>query len=213
MSDTSTSAQNSSGAAGLAKHERHFLALTAGGIVFALVMAVLVLRLHRLSELPPGISFDEGTNGVDALRVLQGEHAVFYPETGGGRETLGFYAIALSTFFLGRTPLAIHLPSALVSLSTVLSFSGWGGCSLGATRVVEPPRGAASWLEAPGPVCWRFLLARRSLGALRSEEIFCSCFSVCLWPCSGGGGRGLSSNGLAMVERGGALHWQARALG
>ena len=119
MSEKSPIAQSSNGAAGFAKHERHFLALAAGGIVFALVMAVLVLRLHRLSELPPGISFDEGTNGVDALRVLRGEHAVFYPETGGGRETLGFYAIALATFFLGRTPLAIHLPSALVSSSTV----------------------------------------------------------------------------------------------
>ena len=120
MPETSTSAQDSNGAAGSAKHERLFLALAAGGIVFALVMAVLLLRLQRLDELPPGIASDEGSNGMDALRVLQGEHAVFYPEKGGGRETLGFYAIALSILFLGRTPLAIHLPSALASSGTIL---------------------------------------------------------------------------------------------
>ena len=59
------------------------------------MVAVLLLRLQRLDELPPGIASDEGSNGMDALRVLQGEHAVFYPEKGGGRETLGFYADSL----------------------------------------------------------------------------------------------------------------------
>ncbi len=120
MSEKSPIAQSSNGAAGFAKHERLYLALAAGGIIFALVIAVLLLRLQRLDELPPGIASDEGSNGMDALRVLQGEHAVFYPEKGGGRETLGFYAIALSILFLGRTPLAIHLPSALASSGTIL---------------------------------------------------------------------------------------------
>ena len=119
MSETSPSAQRSTGTAGFAKHEQLLLALAAGGIVFALALAVVLLRLQRLDELPPGIAFDEGTNGIDALRVLQGEHAVFYPETGGGRETLGFYAMALSILALGRTPLAIHLPSALASSVTI----------------------------------------------------------------------------------------------
>ena len=119
MSETSSSAQRSTGIAGFVKHERLLLALAAGGIVFALALAVVLLRLQRLDELPPGIAFDEGTNGIDALRVLQGEHAVFYPETGGGRETLGFYAMALSILALGRTPLAIHLPSALASSVTI----------------------------------------------------------------------------------------------
>ena len=120
MSEKFPIAQSSNGAAGFAKHERLFLALAAGGIVLALALAVLLLRLQRLDELPPGIASDEGSNGMDALRVLQGEHAVFYPEKGGGRETLGFYAIALSILFLGRTPLAIHLPSALASSGTIL---------------------------------------------------------------------------------------------
>ena len=119
MSETSSSAQRSAGAAGIAKHERRLLTLAAWGIVFALALAVVSLRFLRLNEIPAGVAFDEGTDGTAALRVLRGEHAVFFPELGGGRETLGFYAMALSIFFLGRTPLAIHLPSALVSSSTV----------------------------------------------------------------------------------------------
>ena len=120
MSETSTSAQHSSDAAGLAKHERLLLTLATGGIAVALVLSVVFLRFLRLNELPAGVAFDEGTDGITALRVLQGEHAVFYPELGGGHETY-VYVTALSVSFLGRTPLAIHLPSALVSAGTVFS--------------------------------------------------------------------------------------------
>ena len=79
MSETTTSAQRSSGAAGLAKHERLLLTLATGGIAVALVLAVVFLRFLRLNELPAGVAFDEGTDGITALRVLQGEYAVFYP--------------------------------------------------------------------------------------------------------------------------------------
>ena len=70
--------------------------------------------LYRLDELPPGINQDEGAHGVDALRVLEGEHAVFF--TGhGGREGMVVYAVALATALIGRTLLATHLPGALAS--------------------------------------------------------------------------------------------------
>ena len=95
MSEKSPIAQSSNGAAGFAKHERLYLALAAGGIVFALVIAVLLLRLQRLDDLPPGIASDEGSNGMDALRVLQGEHAVFYPEKGGGPRNIGLLSDSL----------------------------------------------------------------------------------------------------------------------
>ena len=92
----------------------------AGGILLALALAV-VLRcvFHRLSELPSGIQSDEGPNGVYALRVLQGEHAIFFPEKASGREAMGVYTIALTTSLLGRTLLAFRLPTALASVGTV----------------------------------------------------------------------------------------------
>ena len=102
------------------------LTLGAVTIVLALMLAVAALRLYRLSELPPGIHYDEGTHGVDALNVVRGNHAVFFPAN-FGREGLVVYAIAFTTSLLGRTILAVRLPTALASAAAVLAvfWLGW----------------------------------------------------------------------------------------
>ena len=138
--------QPANGLPGPAESERLRLRLAAAGIVVALVLAVVVLRLYRLSQIPTGIWTDEATHGVDALQVLQGDHAVFFPE-GAGREGMIVYAVALSTKVLGRTMLAVRLPTALASGGTVLvvfwlgqllfgqgasgRYSRWRGLSIG----------------------------------------------------------------------------------
>ena len=94
--------------------------LVKGAIVVSLIVIVALLRLYRLDELPPGISQDAGAHGLDALQVLQGEHAVFFPRN-FGREGMIVYGVALATLFLGRTVHAIYLPAALASAGTVLS--------------------------------------------------------------------------------------------
>ena len=92
------------------------LELTPFLVFLAFTLVALFLRLYRLHELEPGLKFDEGWNGIYALQVLQGEHALTF----GDKEGLGVYLIALATKFLGRTPLALRLPTALASASTVL---------------------------------------------------------------------------------------------
>ena len=92
--------------------------LVAGAILLALALVVVTLRFHRLSELPPGLYYDEGAHGVDALQVLQGKHAVFFPQN-YGREGLIVYGVAASTAFLGRSMLALRLPTALASAGAV----------------------------------------------------------------------------------------------
>ena len=119
MTESTTSAQHLTGAAGPARANPFHLKLVAGGILFALALAAGVLRLHRLDEIPLGLLNDEGAHGVNALQVLQGEHAVYFPES-RGREGLIVYAIALSISFLGRTVLAARLPTALASAATVI---------------------------------------------------------------------------------------------
>ena len=119
MSETIPAAQRPTGAAASASAERLCFTWVVGGILFALALAVVLLRLQRLGELPPGIDAGEAANGLDALRVLQGEHAVLFPEKLGGREGLAMYAIALSISLLGRTELALRLPTALASAGTV----------------------------------------------------------------------------------------------
>lgn len=93
--------------------------LVAVGIVLTLTVVVVLTRLYRLSEIPPGIINDEGANGVDALRVLHGEHAVFFAERASGREAMAVYATALATRLLGPSLLSFHLPGALASAATV----------------------------------------------------------------------------------------------
>ena len=90
-------------------------ALTPWAILLALAVVALFLRLYRLHELAPGLKFDEGWNGIYALQVLQGELELIF----GDKEGLGVYLIALTTKLLGRTPLALRLPTALASASTV----------------------------------------------------------------------------------------------
>ena len=120
MSETISTEQPSASVAKLANDERLHLAVT-WGIVVALAVAVVLLRLQRLDELPPGLVGDENRNGMAALRILQGEHAIFFPDVGEGREPSGVYAIALSTLLFGRTLLAIHLPTALGSAGMVFA--------------------------------------------------------------------------------------------
>ena len=118
MTETSASVRLAGSGAETRTDDRVRLILATRGVVFALALAALFLRLYRLDELPPGIGQDEGAHGVDALRVLQGEHAVFFPRH-GGREGMVVYAVALAVSLLGRTTLAVHLPAALASAGTV----------------------------------------------------------------------------------------------
>ena len=106
-------------AAYLERSERLRIILATGAILCVLLLAVGLLRLYRLSEIPPGINSGEAANGLDALRVLQGEHAVFFPEKVEGREGMVVYAMAVTIALLGRTELALHLPSALAGAGTV----------------------------------------------------------------------------------------------
>ena len=77
------------------------------------------LRFYRLGEWPPGPYRDEAYNGLDALGVLNGRHALFFPAN-NGREPLYIYLVALSIALLGPTTLALRLPAALVGTLTTL---------------------------------------------------------------------------------------------
>ncbi len=118
------------------------LSLVTGVILVALALVVVVLRFHRLSEIPPGLYYDGGSNGLDALEVLQGNHAIFFPERSNGREWLGIYPVALAITFFGRTMLAVRLPTALTSAATILAVFWLGQLLFG--RIEESGK-AAPW--------------------------------------------------------------------
>ena len=150
------------GAAGRAKTEgatwRGFRLISVA-IVAALTLAVVMLRLYRLDELPAGIQVSEALNGVDALRVLDGEHAVFFPSEFSGHEGLVVYLIALSITLLGQTDLALRLPTALASAGTVFVVFWLGRLLFGRDEMGRPTALArylhwGRWLLFDGCVDW-----------------------------------------------------------
>ena len=88
---------------------------------FALIGVILIaaiLRFAELGRIPPGLYRDEAFYGLDAVNVLHGQHAIYFPAN-NGREPMFIYLLAASIGALGRTPFALRLPAALISLLTV----------------------------------------------------------------------------------------------
>ena len=135
--------------------ERRRFILVTGMILLALGAVVVALRLNGLTEYPPRLDYDEAIHGLDALQVLKGKHAVFFPAN-HGREGLIVYVIALCISALGRTELAIRLPTALVSTGAVFVVF-WLGLALfrrdkeNGTRTPPRTRSLCRWSR--GPVC------------------------------------------------------------
>ncbi|MFT7587349.1 MAG: 4-amino-4-deoxy-L-arabinose transferase-like glycosyltransferase [Cellvibrionaceae bacterium] len=93
------------------------------GWVFLLLACICItaagLRFWQLGDLPPGLYRDEAFNGVDALGILSGEHALFF-EANNGREPGYIYLSSIAVALLGNTPLAIRLMAAVVGTLTTL---------------------------------------------------------------------------------------------
>jgi 4-amino-4-deoxy-L-arabinose transferase-like glycosyltransferase len=87
-------------------------------IVLAVLLLGAGLRLWRPGLVPPGLYHDEAENGLDALNVLAGDHPLYF-EANNGREPLFIYLVSLSVALLGRSPLAIRLPSFFVGFLTL----------------------------------------------------------------------------------------------
>ena len=126
MTESTTSATCPASAAVSARANPFHFNLVAGGILFAITVVAAMLRIPRLTEFPPNLAHIEGFHGLKALRILQGENAVFFPED-QGIEALLAYAIAPSISLLGRTVLAVRLPTSLASTGTVIVvfWLGW----------------------------------------------------------------------------------------
>jgi hypothetical protein len=86
--------------------------------IIVLLLVAAALRFYELPGLPPGLNFDEAGNGVAALDILSGSPRLWW-RIGGGKEPIWPYIVAASSLVLGRIPLAIRLPAALIGVLTV----------------------------------------------------------------------------------------------
>jgi 4-amino-4-deoxy-L-arabinose transferase-like glycosyltransferase len=102
-------------------------------LLLALSVAAL-LRFWQLGDAPPGLYRDEAFNGLDALQVLQGEHALFFTAN-NGREPAYIYLTAVAVALFGRTALAVRLGAAAIgTLTTWLTYRlarSWFGVTAG----------------------------------------------------------------------------------
>ncbi len=95
------------------------------------LLAAGMLRFWQLDQFPPGLYRDEAFNGLDALKVLQGKHTLFFPAN-NGREPLYIYLTSIAVAIWGQTIFAVRAAAALVGTLTTLtiyvlgkSWFGW----------------------------------------------------------------------------------------
>jgi 4-amino-4-deoxy-L-arabinose transferase-like glycosyltransferase len=92
------------------------------------------LRFYQLGQLPPGLYRDEAYNGLDALGVLEGNYALYFPRN-HGREPLYIYLTAVAISLFGRSAFALRLGAAVIgSLTTLVTYKlakEWFGWRVG----------------------------------------------------------------------------------
>jgi 4-amino-4-deoxy-L-arabinose transferase-like glycosyltransferase len=109
---------DASATAAFALPRRWELALVAGVIGLA-----IFFRFFRFMEFPPGLWYDEGVNGVDAIAIMEhGNHLTVWRETNFGHSTLFFYLLIVSYKLFGYTVFAMRLVPALAGVGAVIAF-------------------------------------------------------------------------------------------
>ena len=152
--------------------------------VIVLLVAVL-LRLYDLDTVPGSLTHDEAVNGIDAVRILEGERPIFLTDN-FGREVLFIYVQAISVFFLGQTELALRLVSAFTGILTVAAAYPLAQRMFG-SRVALLTCG---WLSIS---LWHLIFSRVALRSI-SLPLFLTIGFYCLW-------RGLEGASQSMEAR------------
>ncbi|MFN2108293.1 MAG: ArnT family glycosyltransferase, partial [Anaerolineae bacterium] len=88
-------------------------------LLLLLLLVGAGLRLWDTGLVPPGLYHDEAQHGLDALAVLETGHVPLYFSANNGREPLFIYLVTLGVAALGRSPLAVRLPSFFVGFLTL----------------------------------------------------------------------------------------------
>lgn len=85
----------------------------------------LVLRLYKLDTIPGEKWGDLGFHYADVRSIWQGDHQIYFPNWGGGREPIFFYLLAILTYIFGFSSLATKFLSAMIGLGTLVAVFLW----------------------------------------------------------------------------------------
>lgn len=95
--------------------------------LLALILALAAfLRLFQLDTLPPGFQFDQAYYVFDALRLLQGEFWIFFPDPGRSEPLYQYLAMVGVALFGESTPLGVKLTGAIIGTLTIPLVYGLG---------------------------------------------------------------------------------------
>jgi 4-amino-4-deoxy-L-arabinose transferase-like glycosyltransferase len=110
------------------------------GTLVLITLLAAGLRFYRLPDLPPGLHFDEGFQGVTARTLLEGGPLKIFFEGDMGEEPIAPYVVAAALGLFGYEPWIIRLTSAVVGLLTI-PLAWWLGRELG--RALGPGNAAS----------------------------------------------------------------------
>jgi len=102
-------------------HRLQRLAIRQSDLLLFLVVlpTAIFFRFYQLADMPPGILGDESLNGLQAMRVLQGEEHPLFFDVEFGKQPMHIYLEAVSFYFLGASEFAVRAVSAVVGVVTV----------------------------------------------------------------------------------------------
>jgi len=116
-------------------------------LVLLLTALVLGFRVWRLNTVPPGLWWDEATQGLDAAELLTGHFRVFYPSA-LGKEPLYIYLTAPFVAAWPGSPFAVRLAGALLSVLMVPALY-----AAGRALFVDQPA-AGTWAGLTAAILW-----------------------------------------------------------
>jgi len=115
--------------------------------VLLLTALVLGLRVWRLNTIPPGLWWDEATQGLDAAELLAGRFRVFYPSA-LGKEPLYIYLTAPFVAAWPGSPFAVRITGALLSVLMVPTLY-----AAGRALFIHHPA-AGTWAGLTAAILW-----------------------------------------------------------
>ena len=85
----------------------------------AITLLAICARFYRITELPPGLHFDEAFESVQALNVARGQGFPVFFEGNYGVDPAFIYLIALSHALFGPSAIAGRVIAAIIGSLTV----------------------------------------------------------------------------------------------
>ncbi len=92
--------------------------------VLLILLLAFFLRVHALDEFPPGLTHDEANHGREAIGILGGNLALFFP-LNYGSEPLYSYSAALAMGVGGRNVFSLRLVNVFFGVLTVAGAYLW----------------------------------------------------------------------------------------